>query len=357
MEDTEPWRRPLAYGPWETAILLLTPLLLLPVYRFPVTVFLATLPCAYVWYLQPSLFALYVMAAKGRGLVAVAGYGLLGATFWTSIHYEGEETWLGTTTRVWEVGSFVAIPVVIGLLNRAWKRSAARLAALEESRERESRLLTLQVLSAERDRIAREMHDIVAHQVSLTYVQAGALEVTTGDPAAREVACAIRDRASRTLDELHQMVQVLRVSGGTADALAPQPQPQLSEVPALIAESGLDVDCRIDVALDGPLSPVRSSAVQAAVYRTVQESLTNVRKHAPGADVRVEVYAAGRRLHVEIRNGPPAPGRPPLDVPSSGYGHVGLRERARLLGGTFAAYPTADGGYLVRVTYPVQAAL
>ncbi|NEA56226.1 hypothetical protein G3I60_19240 [Streptomyces sp. SID13666] len=145
------------------------------------------------------------------------------------------------------------------------------------------------------------------------------------------------------------MVGVLRASGGTIDTRAPQPR--LADLPRLIADSGLTVEAHLDIALTEP-STAWNDTVQRAAYRTVQEALTNVRKHAPGAAVTVRLHDNDDYLHIEIRNTPPDPGTPSPDLPTGGHGLTGLHERAAQAGGTLHTGPTPAGGYLLRAAFP-----
>src|SRR5512143_356956 len=187
------------------------------------------------------------------------------------------------------------------------------------------------------------MHDVVSHWVSLIALQAGALRVTTRDGAARESASTIRELSVRTLEELRHMVGVLRVNGGPALELVPQPG--LADITALVEGSGQDASVDLDGAATGRWPDV----VERAAYRTVQEALTNITKHAPGARVTVHVAPWEQGLRVSVRNGPPS--GQPTGLPGGRHGLTGLRERAELLGGTLRAGPTSDGGYLVEATF------
>ena len=141
------------------------------------------------------------------------------------------------------------------------------------------------------------------------------------------------------------MVGVLRGSGGEPVPLTPQPR--LADLPRLVQESGLQV--RLDVGeLDGG---ARTEAAERAAFRIVQQALTNVRTHATGAAVTVRIAPETTGLAVSVRNGPSAT---PVDagLPSGGHGLVGLRERADLLGGSFDAGPTPDGGFLITAFLP-----
>jgi signal transduction histidine kinase len=242
---------------------------------------------------------------------------------------------------------FAAGPAALGLLLAARCQLTNQLRQLAESRHSERVLLAGSVLAEERTRLAREMHDVVSHQVSLIALQAGALRVTADSPATREVAATIRTLATRTLDELRVMIGVLR--GGQAADLTPQPL--LADIPRLIANSGLPASLRSDLPPGRPWP----DAVQRAAYRTVQEGLTNARKHAPGAPVTISLQARGHSLLVHVHNDlPPVPvtirSQPSDGLPPGGHGLIGLRERAELLGGHLCAAPTDDGGFDLHVT-------
>jgi signal transduction histidine kinase len=193
--------------------------------------------------------------------------------------------------------------------------------------------------------MAREMHDVVSHQVSLIAVRAGALQVAAKDADAKEAARTIRSLSVTTLDELRTMVTLLRASGGNATELTPQPT--LADLHRLVESSGTHAQ------LTGELPPTVSTPAQRALYRTVQEALTNVRKHALGATARVELWQDGDGIGVTVTNTPPT--RPSLSLPGSQQGLVGLRERAEILHGTLESGPTAECGYRVRLRIPLSA--
>ena len=174
---------------------------------------------------------------------------------------------------------FALGPLAIGLLVRTRARLTEQLTEVRLAREDERRQAAEVALSRERALLAREMHDVVSHQVTLIAVQAGAVQVAGRDEAERGFARTIRQLCVVTLQELREMVQVLRASGGTAREIAPQPV--LADLPRLIADSGLETTATVD------LPESLGQPVQRAVYRFVQEGLTNVRKHAPDAAVRV----------------------------------------------------------------------
>ncbi|WP_372446394.1 sensor histidine kinase [Streptomyces chrestomyceticus] len=334
--------------------------------RLPLAVFLVTLPGLYIGYIWfAPMVALYTLAALRPGRVRLGGCAVLlvAAHFLPyplsdldpGAYRENAQVLIDATVTS-------AAPIALGLLVRTRRELAARVDDLTRSLRREDRLIADRVLATERARLAREMHDVVAHQVSLISLQAGAVQVSTGEDAARESARTIRELSVRTLEELRHMVGILRAAGGgSADTRDLAPQPDLAELPRLIEMSALDVVYEHEV----PEGAAGAKAVERAAFRTVQEALTNVRKHAPGARVRVRVAvveadrsaegaepAAPRGLRVEVRNGPPDASAPAPALPGGGHGLVGLRERAQSLGGLLEAGHTADGGFLVRAEFP-----
>ncbi|MEV6413530.1 histidine kinase [Kribbella sp. NPDC051718] len=238
------------------------------------------------------------------------------------------------------------LPAVIALLIRARREQAAAIAELIRSREREAMLIAQTVRAEERVLLAREMHDVVADKISLISVRAGALAVTRGgDDVVQAEAETIRGLSKATLRELREVLAVLREPGaGSAEGL--------SALPELLAGSGLDAGLTIAA---GVQEELWSAAAQRAVYRTVQEALTNVRKYA--ASARTEVVLAQREDHlaVTVRNGPARRVERDPALPSGGHGLTGLRERAELLGAEFSAGATEAGGFLVEVRIPAGA--
>ncbi|MFE7191184.1 sensor histidine kinase [Kitasatospora sp. NPDC057541] len=335
--------------PWQTLLSVLAAVVLPWRRRFPVTVLLLTMPGSYfddIW-LAPITAVYTVAAERPRPRVVVPCATLFALVEFFHWPVSEQNFTISRDTALYAIQSVMlaAGPAATGLLSRTRRELASRLDELTRGQERESRLLAERVLSEERGRLAREMHDVVSHQVSLISIQAGALQVSTPDQAAAGVARTIRELSVRTLEELRQMVGVLRAGGPRMDTpLAPQPR--LADLPRLIEESGLAADAEL-VPGDRPWP----EAVERAAYRTVQEALTNITKYAPEAAVHVRIRARGRRLRVEVRNDAP-PVRPVQILPGGGHGLVGLRERAQLLGGSLTAGPTPDGGFEVRADLP-----
>ncbi|MGW0895292.1 sensor histidine kinase [Saccharopolyspora sp. NPDC002578] len=239
-----------------------------------------------------------------------------------------------------------ALPLLLGLwlYSRRDLLTSLRERAVQAERERD--LLAERAVTAERRRIAREMHDVVAHRVSVISLQAGALTMTATDQRTEEVAEVIRVSSSAALSELREMLRALRDDaenpGGDHAA------PSLDGLRDLVEDS---VAAGADIALDMPQElPETSAVVGRAAYRVLQEALTNAGKHAPGSPVRAEILAAADGLVVEVTN---QRGAGTTVVEGSGYGLIGMRERVTLAGGTLQVGRTDDDGYRVRAAFPV----
>ncbi|WCO68816.1 histidine kinase [Iamia majanohamensis] len=205
---------------------------------------------------------------------------------------------------------------------------------------------------AERTRIARELHDTLAHRLSLVATTAGALEYNraAGPERTAEAAGAIRTAAHQALAELREVVGLLREDESAGRG---RPQPGVADIAALVEEARA---AGAPVALDDGLAPNDREQVPAGLGRTahrvVQEGLTNARKHASGGDVRVALAGhPGATLEVEVVNGPGAGGHAPAP-PGAGVGLVGLRERAELSDGHLEHGPTPSGGFRIAASLP-----
>jgi signal transduction histidine kinase len=300
----------------------------------------------------PALLALFNVAirASRRAILGMAALALASTAIFPLL-YAGDELY---STQIALGVLITGVVVGWGLFVRVQRELVLSLRERAATLEAEQRLRVEQAREAERLRIAREMHDVLAHRVSLLSLHAGALEFHP-DASSEEVADAagvIRASAHAALEELRDVIGVLR-EGPPASAPEP-PQPTLADVPALVDEcqaAGMRVRCRLAVPADAPLP----AALGRAAYRIVQEGLTNARKHAPGAAVDVTISAqAGSALAVEVLSrravGVAAPGAPAL--PGAGTGLVGLAERVELAGGTLEHGPDAAGDFVLRATLP-----
>ncbi|MEU7217601.1 sensor histidine kinase [Nocardia iowensis] len=255
--------------------------------------------------------------------------------------------WYGPSVLTVSVAAIVAIGFAVGARrDLVWSlRSRAETAEREQhARAAEARLL-------ERNRIAREMHDVLAHRISVVAMHAGALGFRTDLTREQTTATAktIAENAHLALQELREVLGVLRTSDDTALTDTPEPpQPTLADLTRLVDEAraaGMDVSMTDTTTADLPATSARTA------YRIAQEGLTNARKHAPGASVRVRVDGGpGHDLIVDVGNA--APVHAGLSLPSSGYGLLGLTERAELVGGTLDYGPDPAGGFQLRATLP-----
>ena len=228
-----------------------------------------------------------------------------------------------------------------------WGRASREHAADLERRRREA-------VDVERARIARELHDIISHSVTVMLLQAGGAQrvLRTDLPRAEEALQRITESGTRAMGELSRMLRVLRTDDGAED-VAPDRQPGLSEVDALVetaCSAGMPVDLEV-VGAPRPLDP----SVDLTAYRVVQEALTNVAKHA-GPDVHATVTLQwSDQLLVEVHNDAGARGSHRVSRLSTGHGLLGLRERVTVAGGSFAAARTADGGFRLAAGLPLAA--
>ncbi|MEV6317504.1 histidine kinase [Streptomyces sp. NPDC051776] len=247
------------------------------------------------------------------------------------------------------LGLFIAVPALAGMYAGTRRQMLEGLREKAERLEREQVLLGRQARMAERTRIAREMHDVVAHRVSLMVIHSGALEVSVEDRKTAETAELIGEIGRQALDELRQVLGVLRTTDADEDDAPRSPQPTLEDLTALVEQSR-GTGMRVDLERSGTSRPL-DLAAERTVYRLVQEALTNVLKHAGGASARVHLRYAADALHLTVENDVP-PRVPGPRLPSGGNGLVGLRERVTVLGGSFEAGPRDDGGFRVSAVIP-----
>jgi len=248
-------------------------------------------------------------------------------------------------------------------------RTRTRRAYLAQLEERAARLErdradhAHRAAEAERNRIARELHDVVAHNVSVIAVQAGAARMaSSADPELATQTLGLIERTARsTLAELRALLGILRRVDGERAVARLAPQPTLAQLDALIdraREAGLRLQARVRGDLGGLPATVDLSA-----YRIVQEALTNVLKHAPGAHVHLLIRRTDRAIDVVVVDDGPgvplAPGRSrdrsPSQSGAGGQGLIGMRERAVLIGGRLRAGPALGGGFRVHAQLPVVA--
>lgn len=235
-----------------------------------------------------------------------------------------------------------------------WNRRAY-VAALEDrahTAEATQRARTEQAVADERRRIARELHDVVAHNVSVMGVLAtGCRRTLAKDPATADEALAAIEQTGRTvLRELRRLLDVLRPDQDEGDELTPQPGVSgLTNLVEQVRDAGLPVSLTLDQRLDRLDMDGLDPGVELTVYRVVQEALTNIIKHAGTATADVRLTTDGRQLLLEVCDTGHGPA---LDGPRLGHGLVGMRERVSLYGGTLRTGPRPGGGYRVCAKIP-----
>ncbi len=332
---------------------------------FAAALVLLALACAALYWRRSQPFAVLWVTVIATALAAGIGYSQL-AGGWAMLvalysvgRHASSDLWsyigLGGVSAVLGLdylrGELTAAAVGFGLvvMSMAWyigtrvRLRAEQAAQLERERAAEAD----RAVAEERTRIARELHDVVAHRVSLMTVQAGAAKTIAADnpQAALQAMEAVEHAGREALDELRHLLGVLRPK---ADGGSLGPQPGLADVPRLVdqfGEAGLDVSFTMS---DVPTGlPAR---VDLSAYRIVQEALTNVLKHAgPGARSEVRISLDNEVVLIEVTDD----GHAVTTLPGSGHGIMGMRERALLLGGSLTAGPRADGGFRVMARLPI----
>ena len=339
-------------APWAAsitvALAVFGPLVLLLARRFPGPVVAAVCAAA----------SLDLLVDRGAGppyvalAFAVVGGIARGARLWTFISVA--VAWAGTISVAialggnWNPFRVAGITFGILVLLGVGEFLRTRRQRWYERREEWHRRRQTEV-QAERVRIARELHDVLAHSLSSINVQAGVgLHLMDRDPAkAAEALAVIKETSRSALDEVRSVLGVLRSEDPAAADAPLVPEPDLSRLAGLAASfAGQGLDVRVSALpenLPGPL--------QLALYRIVQEALTNVGRHSTARHAEVVVMDRGGSVSLSVRDdGAPRPGA----EPGGGRGLLGMRERAELLGGTFDAGPAADGGFVVRAELPLR---
>jgi signal transduction histidine kinase len=274
----------------------------------------------------------------------------------------------GTTVAVWVWGPvpgvrlfwrlvfaafvFGGLELTVWILGDSMRYRRGYYAALEDKAARleaERNAQAKVAAAAERARIARELHDVVAHNVSLMVIQAQALQTTAEDPeAARRGAHTIAELGRDAMSEMHRTLELMRTDETAEER---KPQPALDDLGPLLERAraaGVDVQ----LAVKGAPKPL-PAGVELSAYRIVQEALTNVIKHSGSDTARVELRYGDAGLELEIIDHGGGGGEP--GVPTSGHGLVGMRERAALFGGSLDAGPQDGNGYRVLATLPYTA--
>lgn len=240
----------------------------------------------------------------------------------------------------------LALPWALGAAIRSLRQRETQLAERANELQHEREENARQAVFAERVRIARELHDVVAHHVSVMGIQAGAARrVMDQQPDKVADALASIEMSSReAVGELHRLLGFLRRSG-EADEIAPQPR--FTELPDLIAQASQG-RLAVHLAIEGEPQPLPPT-LEVSVYRIIQEALTNTRKHSSGRIANVRLHYTESGLEIDVVNDGPCH----RDAGPSGHGLIGMRERAGLHGGHLRAGPLPDGGFAVHATFPL----
>jgi signal transduction histidine kinase len=302
----------------------------------------------------PLLVASYSLASQvDRSRVVAFGLPLVLAVFgWLVLSWRhpealwnlpGAVTWLGPT------GLAVGAGAVIGRLRDNSRLLADHAEEVERCRQQDAE----QAVERERARIARELHDVIAHSVSVMVVQASAAEnVLDSDPAgARTALRHVQASGREALEEMKLLLGVLRNNGDNGDNGSRTPVPSLRRLDTLV-ESVQRSGLRVQLELRGVEHRLPPSA-DVAAYRVIQEALTNALRYAPGATVRVDVDVAPSSLRIEVHDDGVAHLRPS----GAGQGLLGLRERLSLHGGSLQAGPDPEGGFTVCAELPLKSGL
>ncbi|MFF0514641.1 histidine kinase [Streptomyces sp. NPDC004250] len=319
--------------------------------RWPVGLAVAMLPIGFVSVTSggTTLVALFTVAVHRpfRYVAWVAGAQIALQPLYYWLRPDPELPYLGILV----IGVLLTAAVVgWGMLARSKRQLMLILRDRARRAETEARLRAEQAQRLAREAIAREMHDVLAHRLTLLSVHAGALEFRPDAPREEVVRAAgvIRESAHEALQDLREIIGVLR--SAESDDAGGRPQPTLAALDALVTESR---EAGMKVTLAGGVADPADvpASVGRTAYRIAQEALTNARKHAPGTEVTVSVGGApGDGLAMSVRNAP-TEGEVP-HVPGSGQGLIGLTERAALAGGTLEHGAMPDGGFEVRAWLP-----
>ena len=294
----------------------------------------------------PVLVALYTIGSRRSWEATIAA---VAAVLGTASVYRlagGPDL---STEDVLGLSMLASFAAGFGLYIGSRRTSMEALRERAERLDRERELLAERAVAEERVRIAQELHDVVAHNVSLIVVQAQALGATVPDDRVAEATAGIADLGRRAMAEMHRTLKLLRANEDQAARRGPQPGlGDLDELVDRARAAGL----RVDLAIEGEPRPLSQSADLSA-YRIVQEALTNVVKHAGRADTTVTLSYrdAGLELTITDRGDAGLSANAGADS-AGGHGLVGMRERAALFGGTLTAGPRGDHGFEVRALIP-----
>lgn len=299
----------------------------------------------------PTFLALYSLGAHAAGrtrvrIVGVLTVGLIGLTTFALVDRTEGLTLFGAVAWM----TMMAVCFFVGDNMRRRRMEIADLAARADTAERERELLASRRVTEERTRIARELHDVVAHSVSVMVIQASAARrnLRRDTESAAALLVSIEETGRQTMRELRSILGVLRETG---DEVAPPMVPLLCDLDALVT-SIPELDVRLT--LSGSLDSV-PIGVALAAYRVVQEALTNAHRHAgPNVIVDVDVTCSAERVDVSVSDD--GRGASTRAAESAGYGLIGMSERVAAFGGKLNTGPRNNGGWQVRATFPLEPA-
>jgi len=291
-----------------------------------------------------ALVAVYTVAAYLPLREAVAGLGLAVGGIWAAV--------VGSSTHGQSDFAFTLVVVSAGwLVGRGMHGRVTQASALVERTlrlERQAELDRADAIAGERRRIARDLHDVIAHSVSVMVVQAGAAEeiFERDPPGVLEPIRAVQETGRAALIEISRLLGLLRDDGAE---LGLAPQPRLEDLPELVAQTqaaGLPVDLRIEgTPRTLPLG------IDLSVYRIAQEALTNARKHSVGSRAAVVLHYGDDAVELRVDND----GTAGTHGHRGGHGLIGMRERVAVFGGTLEAGPRPEGGFRVAARLPLRA--
>jgi signal transduction histidine kinase len=317
--------------------------------RWPFATLIAILAVAVIspvdaQFILPLAVALYTIGSTRSWEAAIGGAGIVVGTGLVYVLVGGPG--LGYDDLV-ATALACAVASGVGLYVGSKRSSMEALEDRAERLDRERELLAERAVAEERVRIAQELHDVVAHNVSLIVVQAQALGATVADPRVAQATDGIAGLGREAMAEMHRTLKLLR--GRDDDAARRAPQPGLGDLDGLL-ERSRTAGVQVELAVEGNPRPLPQS-VDLSAFRIVQEALTNVVKHAGRAPTRVMVGYGPDALELTIRDsGDPTADAPPPGV--GGHGLIGMRERAALFGGTLSAGPCDGHGFEVRASLP-----
>jgi signal transduction histidine kinase len=318
--------------------------------RWPLVALAAVLAIAFsspvdVPFEFPMLIVIYTIGTTGSWEMAIAG--LIVAVFGgAAVYADGGDV---NTSNLIALTLESVIATGIGAYIGSRRRRVEELSERAERLDRERELLAERAVADERVRIAQELHDVVAHNVSLIVVQAQALGATVSDERVTEATTGIADLGRQAMAEMHRTLKLLRANEDKAATRGPQPG--LGDLEGLV-ERARAAGLRVEVAVEGQPRAL-SQGVDLSAYRIVQEALTNVVKHADGADTTVTLGYRADALELAVIDDGNAALRPTARADGAGgHGIVGMRERAALFGGTLTAGPRRGDGFEVHGVLP-----